>query len=369
MNLRERILNFEHWISSGFKLEAPNIFQKELLKLFSENTEACSFYRNWLYTLLLDSREQNELKEFCYLLNLKDGTLQHSLLLQHYLENGFSEVFSNKRINTFEIAIQNPNSNLNHNHCFLYQQYYEIEVIFLVLASFIKLNESNLIETDFCNFKDRKGNLKKGVIVDYLKSKLKAYPAVEKLFDSAYSSKVRNTIGHNNYKIEGEKIISLDGSIIVDKADVFSAIQSMQNINNYLLNYLSNKEIKTNGFSNAGVLGIAFGLDEEQPVLCVHQLSCFYNFAEFRWADKIRFKVNGIQLETSFGSQNPMVGQIPTELNDNWFPSLQGKDLLRVYLLPIEPRNGEENFITLDVGEFVVIDEGKEFDIKFEVNL
>ena len=112
MNLRKRILNFEHWISSGFKIKEPKVFQRELLKLFYGNKEAYSYYRNWLSTLLLSDNEQNELKEFNKILDIKKGTEYYDSLIKHYLENNSSEIFSQKKINTFEISIKNSN-NLN----------------------------------------------------------------------------------------------------------------------------------------------------------------------------------------------------------------------------------------------------------------
>ncbi|MGO3654557.1 MAG: hypothetical protein ACTJFN_09350 [Sphingobacterium sp.] len=87
MNLRNRILNFEHWISSDFKLDEPVIYQRELLKLFSENKDAFFYYRNWLFTLLLNRDEQDALTEFKNILVFKVGTSKHDQLLKHFLEN------------------------------------------------------------------------------------------------------------------------------------------------------------------------------------------------------------------------------------------------------------------------------------------
>ncbi|TXD56126.1 hypothetical protein ES044_17340 [Polaribacter sp. IC066] len=169
MNLRNRILNFEHWLSSDFKLAEPVIYQRELLKLFSENKDAFSYYRNWLFTLLFNKDEQEALTEFKNILDFKVGTSKHDQLLKHFLENNSSEIFSQKRLNAFEIALQAPNADLNQNTCFLYQQYYEIEILFIVLYSFITLNKSDKIEVELNKFRDRKSNLRKGVLIDNLK--------------------------------------------------------------------------------------------------------------------------------------------------------------------------------------------------------
>lgn len=369
MNLRNRILNFEHWISSDFKLDEPIIYQQELLKLFSENKDAFFYYRNWLFTLLLNRDEQDALNEFKDILDFKVGTLEHDQLLKHFLENNFSEIFSQKRLNTFEIAIEVPNSNLNQSICFLYQQYYEIEILFLVLYSLIVLNESDTIGSALNNYKDRNGKLRKGVMIDNLKSKLRPYPLIHNLFETAYNSKIRNIIGHNNYKIVGDTIVSLDNdTITISKDEVFKAIYSMQSLNNYLLNYFSSKSITNENLQNAGILGMAFALEGDRPVLSVFQLSCFYHLGAFKWADIIIFNISKNQLETNFGFQTPMIGSYSKELEQIWFKLLREEKELRIYLTPIVPRNEEVDFIALDVGDFVVTEDGKPIDLEYEIN-
>ncbi|MGO1520220.1 MAG: hypothetical protein ACTHZ7_14525 [Sphingobacterium sp.] len=369
MNLRNRILNFEHWISSDFKLDEPVIYQRELLKLFSENKDAFFYYRNWLFTLLLNRDEQDALTEFKNILVFKVGTSKHDQLLKHFLENNSSEIFSQKRLNAFEIALQAPNANLNQNTCFLYQQYYEIEILFLVLYSFITLNESDTIETDLNNFRDRSGKLRKGVLIDNLKSKLRPYPLTHKLFETAYNSKIRNIIGHNSYKIVEDAIESLDDSTIkLSKDEVFKAIYSIQSLNNNLLNYFSSKSTLNDNLQNEGILGMAFGFEGELPVLSIFQLSCFYHLGDFQWAEKIIFSIRHNQLETNFGFQSPMIGPYSKELEQIWFNPLRERKKLRIYLTPIVPRNEEVDFITLDVGDFVITEDVKPIGLEYEIN-
>jgi hypothetical protein len=369
MNLRNRILNFEHWLSSDFKLDEPVIYQRELLKLFSENKDAFFYYRNWLFTLLLNKDEQQALSEFKDILDFKFGTSKHDQLLKHFLKNNSSEIFSRKRLNAFEIALQAPNASLNQNTCFLYQQYYEIEILFMVLYSFITLNESDKIEAELNKFRDRNSNLRKGVLIDNLKSKLRPYLLTHKLFETAYNSKIRNVIGHNNYKIAEDLIESLeDNTIKLSKDEVYRAIYSIQSLNNNLLYYFSSKNTVNDDLQNEGILGMAFGLEEELPVLSIFQLSCFYSLGDFKWAQKIIFSIRDNQIETDFGFQTPIIGSNSQELEQIWFSPLRKRKKLRIYLTPIVPRNEEVDFITLDVGDFVVVEDGKRIDLEYEIN-
>lgn len=369
MNLRDRILSFEHWVSSDFELDEPVVYQRELLKLFSENKDAFSYYRNWLFTFLLNREERDALIEFKSILDFKVGTSKHDQLLKHFLEDNSSRIFSQKRINAFAIALQSPNSNLNQNTCFLYQQYYEIETLFLALYSFIILNKSDMIETALSNFKDRNGKLRKGVLIDNLKSKLIHYPLIHNLFEAAYNSKIRNIIGHNNYKITGDTIESLDDSSIkLSKIEIFKSIYSIQSLNNYLLNYFSGKSILNHNLQNAGVLGIAFSLEDEIPVLSIFQLSCFYHLGDFQWSDKIIFNICNNELETNFEFQSPIIGAYSNELEQIWFNPLREMTKLKIYLTPIVPRDEEVDFITLDVGEFVNTENEKSIFLEYKIN-
>ena len=369
MNLRNRILNFEHWVSSDFKLDEPVVYQRELLKLFSEDKNAFFYYRNWLFTLLLNEDEQRALTEFKNILDFKVGSSKHDQLLKHFLENNSSEIFSQKRLNAFEIALQSPNADLNQNTCFLYQQYYEIEILFIVLYSFITLNKNDNIETELNKFRDRNGNLKKGVLIDNLKAKLRPYSLTHKLFENAYDSKIRNVIGHNNYKIAKDIIESLDDSAVkLSKDEVYRAIYSIQSLNNNLLYYFSSKSILNDNLENEGILGMAFGLEEELPVLSIFQLGCFYSLGDFKWAQKITFSIHNNQIETNFGFQSPIIGSYSKELEEIWFKPLRERKKLRIYLTPIVPRNEEVDFITLDVGDFVVVEDGKLIDLEYEIN-
>lgn len=369
MTLRNRILNFENWVSSNFKLDAPKEYQKELLKLFHENKDAFLFYRNWLFTLLLSSDEREQLNEFRSIFEFKAGTCNHTYLINHFLENNSSEIFSRKRLNTFEISLQLRNTELEHTTCFLYQQYYETDVLFLSLYSFLFLNVNDLIEIDLKKFRDIKGRLKKGLLIESIKHKLKIYPLTYELFRTAYDSKIRNLIGHNNYKIDRDKLTSIENeNIVLTKDNLFKAIGSMQNLNNYLLNYFSNKSISIENLKNAGILGVSFDIEAELPVLSIFQLSCFYDLGGFQYLDKVQFNINQNQLETIFGYHVPILGEFSKELERGWFKPLLKDNMLTIYLTSIIPRDQQDEFITLDVGDFVITEYGEPIYLQYEIN-
>lgn len=113
---------------------------------------------------------------------------------------------------------------------------------------------------------------------------------------------------------------------------------------------------------------MAFGFEGELPVLSIFQLSCFYHLGDFQWAEKIIFSIRHNQLETNFGFQSPMIGPYSKELEQIWFNPLRERKKLRIYLTPIVPRNEEVDFITLDVGDFVITEDVKPIGLEYEIN-
>ncbi|TXD57101.1 hypothetical protein ES044_15935 [Polaribacter sp. IC066] len=109
-------------------------------------------------------------------------------------------------------------------------------------------------------------------------------------------------------------------------------------------------------------------MEEELPVLSIFQLSCFYSLGDFKWAQKIIFSIRNNQIVTNFGFQSPIIGLYSKELEQNWFSPLRKRKKLKIYLTPIVPRNEEADFITLDVGDFVVVEDGKRVDLEYEIN-
>ena len=63
-----------------------------------------------------------------------------------------------------------------------------------------------------------------------------------------------------------------------------------------------------------------------------------------------------------------MIGPYSKELEQIWFNPLRERKKLRIYLTPIVPRNEEVDFITLDVGDFVITEDVKPIGLEYEIN-
>lgn len=366
--LLQKISNYENWISSGCKGELKDDFQKELFKLASHSKDAYTFYRNYLYKKSIELNGlQAELDEFIQFLNENNNLPEHSDLVNNYSLDSTIDTFDNKRMNVTEIASETRMTGISQMSCFLYQSYYEIETVLLVLASFGVLNNESRYEVDFNNLKDRSGNLKKGVCVDFIKAKLRNYPKLLKFFTSAYNPKLRNTIGHNNYKINNDCIESLDSSISIDKSEFIESIYNLQKLNNFLIYYFSTNSVENEKLKDVGVLSVGFATDNENPVLVLHQLECFYHIdSSGKWLTNVEFKLSKDTVETNLSTKSKFTG--PNLNLDTWFDKLKGKDNLTVVIEAIRPPVIErKGLLNLDCGQFETCGVRNEIKLDYKI--
>ena len=136
-----QVFNYENWISGGCKNDFPKSMRHELRKLSTESKEAYSFYRNYLFKeCLIYKNSSQKLESFLELLSPNESTKNYNKLIDYY---GALDVkldrYLVQRDNAFEIGMALRSSEITHQACHLYQSSYEVELILLALASFLKL--------------------------------------------------------------------------------------------------------------------------------------------------------------------------------------------------------------------------------------
>lgn len=366
--LRNRITNYEHWISSGCKGNLPQNVQKELFELFKESPYAYTFYRNYLWCLLIGAEgEGDELSEFLDFLYLsKDDNSFNDIV--DFFETETLSSFEKKRMNVFEIVSEVSVQGLSQISCFLYQSYYEIESILLLFASIAIFNTKGVVNTELRNLRDNSGRLKNGVAVDFIKAKLKNYPKLLDLFNSGYNVKLRNTIGHNSYRINGEFIESLDSEIRVSKTEFFKSLYDLQKLNNFLIYFYLSNNLEENDFRDYGAISIGFGEDEKDCLLYVFQLECFFNIDnEKKWFDKVIFNIEDDFIRTTLPTKTPMKGKYDERMK-TWIEKQKKNNKLTVIFQSIRPQMSEDdNIIEIEHGNFAICDNQIEMKCDYEI--
>ncbi|MCU4173923.1 hypothetical protein [Carboxylicivirga sp. N1Y90] len=366
--LRNRIANYEHWISSGCKGNPPQNVQKELFELFKESPNTYTIYRNYLWSLLIGlDGESDELSEFLEFLNHSKSDVKFNEIVS-FFETETMSSFDNKRMNVFEIVSEVSVQGLSQVSCFLYQSYYEIESILLLFASIASFNTKGSVNTELSNLRDKSGRLKKGVAVDFIKAKLKKYPILLSLFNSGYNVKLRNTIGHNSYRINGECIESLDSEIKVSKSEFFKSLYDLQKLNNFLIYFYSSNSLIENDFKDNGAISIGFGEDEEECLLYVFQLECFFNIDnEKKWFDNVIFTIENDFIRTTLPTKTPMKGKYDDRMK-TWLEKQKKNNKLTVVFESIRPQmNEDDSIIETEYGNFAIC--GNQIEIKCDYEI
>lgn len=366
--LRKRITNYEHWISSGCIGTLPQNTQRELFEIFNESPDVYTFYRNYLWSLLIESDgESDELLEFLEFLNHSKANNKYEEIV-NFFETKTLNSFEKKRINIFEITSEASVQGLSQVSCFLYQSYYEIESILLLFASIGILNSKGIADTKLNNLRDKSGRLKKGVAINFIKEKLKSYPKLLNLFSSAYNVKLRNTIGHNNYQINRDLIESLDSEIKVSKPDFFTSLHDLQKLNNFLIFFYSSSRLTENDFKSKGAISIGFEEDEHECLLYVFQLECFFNIDKDKeWFDKVTFSIEGDYIRTTLPTTKQMKGKYDERM-ELWLKKQKRNNKLTVVFQSIRPQMGEgDQIIEIEHGNFTICDQQIELKCDYEI--
>jgi hypothetical protein len=338
--LQNKIRNFEHWLYSETSTPIPENIPHELFELLKQSEEAYQFYRNYLHEKYYVSNYEifPVYNEFRKIITKIKNEKEFNEIVEHFSKENIIEQFINKNTNVHEISLVNDIDKINRNTCFLYQSYYEIETPLLMTISFLELYENQKKDIEHRAFRDRRGNILKGKCINHIKEKFQNFPILKHFFSLAYNIELRNTIGHNDYIIKNNSIISLKSNKQIVKKDEFqNSLFCIQTFNNLLINIMTSVTFNYNNLYDKGFLSTTFGIYENQPILILHQLECFYYLDENKdWIKKVNLDiVNGTTLETSVESSSIFLkGKINNSLSI-WLKELESNQKLLVSIIPI----------------------------------
>jgi hypothetical protein len=370
--LKEKVINFEHWLSSGKVQKLPNNIPHEMLKLLDESEDAYMYYRNYLFVKYFIIPEDVEVfEEFKNLIDTIPDKSGIKLIFDSFSKDKFTEIYKSKRLNVHEIALSSSGVEFTRNSCFLYQSFYEIEMPLLLLSSFIILMKKNEVEITHQSFRDKKNNLVKGKCISFIKSGLQKHPALQNAFSIAYNVKLRNTIGHNDYEIDNEFIKSIQTNEKVSKEKFQYGLHYLQLFNNLTLYYFTSYNNDIDSLKGYGVLSVGFAIYKEVPVLSLYQLECFYRIQpKEKWLKKVKFETkNNISFSTKFSSKISFSGEMDSKMKD-WINALRKFKTIKTVIVPIvnlgENYSGEK-ILKTDCGDFTLLEEYEMLELKFSL--
>lgn len=361
LDLKEKFVAYENWLTMGCKDDQfPPFFPREYFMIANRSMMAYDFYRDNLYYYIEKSEgKEAYLQEIYQTYNTaKENNLDE---LEKLLNKRWSDDFRYKLAfqysNSFELIEAIKSASLNHHWLSAYQAKYEIEGILFLLINLLEIRDGGCYDDDLACLCDKKGNLKKGAAVEAISNKLAGEPHFQSVFNLGYRAELRNTIGHNKYRLDGNRILSLDSSIETTEAEFFESLESIMDIHNsvkWVFDYF-NKRFRIPNISHRGLITIAF--DCLLRELNCYQIWCFANEDKSKsWLNKVKFTREGNDLVTEFSNYASTKGKIYPDLQ-SFLSKLRNGDTIKCRIIPIAPYiNPEKENISFYYGDYEVFE-------------
>lgn len=352
----------EDWINSlstePFELDKGKTLQDyiTLMNRGPENIDVYHFYRSQLFRLYKSTCDDVTEEFFRVFTNIETINPEaYNEIIAWYSQTKFAEKFSITRDNSYRVANLFKSNKLSSQLLFYYQQVYETESVLDILLTISTYLKQNVVDFTHANFSDRRGKLKKGSTIQYIVSCMKEYEEICENVRNGYVPKVRNSIGHNNYKFSEDNICDLDGNFIASKEELLSSLYSLQEIHNSILNVFSAIISKRSFADGAGCVGCTYITNHKRVTLRLYVLWCFYEEVNYRKiCQDIFINIDSKELSTQIGKVK-IIGRTSDKLTF----VLSNTEIFNVEVISIRP------LMSLDVEEDVQVFEMN--DIDYEV--
>lgn len=339
LDLSTKFALHEEWIQKGCPTDKrPEKPIPGYFALASQNGDAYGFYRRSLFPYLSEARgNQQFFREFSQIITECEEKYPEAMALFWQAHNMTSEKFLGQWDNLFE---RFESTKLTHQNCFKYQQRYEIEHTLIFLAQLRQICSKKGFDKTLDRFRDNQKKLRKGVVAKYIVDGFENYHKVKKLILTAYNPKLRNLIGHNNYKISGNQIDSLEEQYTVTGAEFWNSYISLQEVQNGILWLLSRPKTVNLELAKYGVVAVGFEL--EDPIanpasMRIFQIHPFRTIdPKANWLNRVTFSVKGGILSTNLNTVGNHSGEI-TESLTKFLKCVKHENQVNVKVIPIMP--------------------------------
>ena len=358
-NLSISFIAYENWILGGCReTEFPPYFPREYFLISGRSMPAYDYYRDVLYHYVKQARGEGRVLDDIQELYTEAETRSPNemRLLNEYCDSDdFGNQFTTQYSNVFEQTV-GISREITHNVLHAYQAKYEIVGILFILENLLRIREGQLFDRQLEYLSDSRGRMLKGRAVNSVFTRLENKPNLKHLFGLGYFRDLRNTVGHNEYRITGNHIESLDGNISISKEEFFKsfdAIMDLQNVVKWVFS-IRRKRTSIPHLSQQGLLTVMFRRFELlfNTITC-YQLWCFSNEDHNKcWLKSIGFSRMGTDLRTTLTEAAKTQGALEPGLEFQ-ISRLEIGDKLRCRIIPISPYiDPRKEPIFLDCGMF-----------------
>jgi hypothetical protein len=355
ITLATKFAEHERWIQGGCSEgKEPSDPMPAFLALASQDPKAYGLYRDYMLLYLADLNGYGDFfNQFLKLITECESKYPAEMALFWKAHENPTEKFREQWRNLFDPF---TTSSLTHQNCYKYQQKYEVEFVLIVLAQLRQINSGKSFDASLDRFCDNKGKFKKGVIANYIIDGFQKSPKIKNILNSAYDPKLRNIIGHNEYKICNDAIKSLDGKYTVKEHQFFYSYRCLQEVHNAILWLFSHDRSPNKKIAYCGVPSIGFDLDmsgTKLPNLIVYQINTFRQLdPEAEWLKEVVFSIDNGIITTSVSLSDKHYCKY-TENLEAFIKYAIKAGKINVNLYPIMPCvHKEDHAIKTDWGEF-----------------
>lgn len=348
-------LAHEYWIQGGCKdSDRPDQMVPGYNTLTSQDLRAYDLYRHTLVPYLAKSQGFAGLHDDLQRM-VDDARMQHPVLLER-LVNAFENPPDRFRVQWGNLFGNMFYDDLSHQTLQEYQRKFEVELPLCFLANLREIVSEGILDLDLNRFRDRVGNLKKGVVAQFIKDGLPNYPVLEAVANRAYHVKLRNAVSHNAYRLDAGEVRALDNSFVLSRSkflSCFGALQVLQNAVVWLF-MISQRDISS--LESKGVLAIGWvcggGGAETVPQVIIYQLAPFCHLdRSSAWFQNVLLEERDGRLVTRLGDSSINKGEITREMR-GLIDRMREFGEVHCTIIPVMPCVHSHEGIDLAGGEF-----------------
>lgn len=343
--LRRRFINHENWINSNCEGPLPKNGITEYEILFQQNPNAYDYFRHKLEFHFGGKDSTLRVELFKMMNDIKNSdSPAYEKIMEYFTSFDSFDRFQTSRDNSFNFSRAIKSNELNNLIALFYQMLFEIDIVHEFLLTTGKFVKQGVLDLNHTKEKDRNGEIKKGATIELIASCFKNYPTIKKFVKQGYIPKLRNSIGHNSYKLKENKLISQKMNISFSREEIGKSLFAIQEIQNSIANYLAicttNKEFK----EGTGSIGCIYALNEEEkPILLINVLWCFFDKDIFsKLIDNIDIQIEGNILHTYVNELVNFKGEKPTKFTKNIFSIIESEGI-EISFLSLKPNFDEDS--------------------------
>ena len=294
---------------------------------------------------------------------IDDARMQHPQLLER-LVNAFENPTDRFRVQWGNLFGNMFYDGLSHQTLQEYQRKFEVELPLCFLANLREIVSAGTLDLDLNRFRDRTGNLKKGVVVQYIKDGLANYPVLAAVANRAYHVKLRNAVAHNAYRLDAKEVRALDNCFVLSRREFLSCFGALQVLQNAVVWLFMSSQRDLSSLESKGVLAVGWvcggGGADTTPQVVVYQIAPFRHIDRTSaWLQNVLLEERDGRLVTRLGNSSINEGQITREMR-GLIDRMREFGEVHCTIIPVMPCVHVHEGIDLAGGEFCQVADATE---------